>query len=63
MVWRLLVAFVKEVIVLKVKTVLQQLIEERKKNAVLLSILEKLVSDVDYVAMMCDVSLEEDKDE
>ena len=48
---------------LKVKTVLQQLIEERKSNAVLSGLLEKLLSDVDYIAMMCDVSLGEDTDE
>lgn len=48
---------------LKVRTVLQQLIEERKKNAVLSGMIEKLLSDMDYVAMMCDVTLEEDEDE
>ena len=48
---------------LKVKTVLQQLIDERKKNAFLLIKLEKLLSDMDYVAMMCDVELEGDADE
>jgi len=48
---------------LKVKTVLQQLIEERKKNAFLLIKLEKILSDVDYVAMMCDIELEEEIDE
>jgi len=39
------------------------LIEERKKNAVLSVRIEKLMSDVDYVAMMCDISLEEEEDE
>ena len=48
---------------LKVKTVLQQLIDERKKNAFLLMKLEKVLSDMDYIAMMCDVELEEDVDE
>ncbi len=48
---------------LKVKTVLQQLIDERKKNAILLIQLEKILSDVDYVAMMCDVELEEEENE
>ncbi len=48
---------------IKVKSVLQQLIEERKKNAVLSVRVEKLMSDVDYVAMMCDISLEEEEDE
>ena len=48
---------------IKVKSVLQQLIEERKKNSVLSVRIEKLMSDVDYVAMMCDISLEEEEDE
>ena len=48
---------------IKVKSVLQQLIDGRKKNAVLLVRLEKLLSDMDYVAMMCDVTLEEEEDE
>ena len=48
---------------LKVKTVLQQLIDERKKNALLLIKLEKILSDVDYVAMMCDVELDEEENE
>lgn len=48
---------------IKVKTVLQQLIDERKKNAVLSGRLEKLISDMDYVAMMCDIELEEEDDE
>ncbi len=47
----------------KVKTILQQLIDERKKNIVLSSEIEKLLSDVDYMAMMCDVDLEEEDDE
>ena len=48
---------------IKVKTVLQQLIDERKKNAFLMLRLEKLMSDMDYMAMMCDVELEEDENE
>lgn len=48
---------------LKVKTVLQQLIEEKKSNAVLSGLIEKILSDVDYIAMMCDVLLEEDENE
>ncbi len=48
---------------IKVKSVLHQLIEERKKNAVLSVRLEKLLSDMDYVAMMCDISLEEEENE
>ncbi len=47
----------------KVKTVLQQLIEERGKNAVLLGKVEKIFAEIDYVAMMCDVELEEAEDE
>lgn len=48
---------------IKVKTVLQQLIDERKKNALLSAKLERLTSDLDYVAMMCDVELEEEENE
>ena len=48
---------------LKIKTVLQQLIDERKKNAFLMIKLEKILSDIDYVAMMCDVELEEEENE
>lgn len=48
---------------IKFKSVLQQLIEERKKNAVLSVRFEKLLSDMDYIAMMCDVLLEEEEDE
>lgn len=48
---------------IKVKTALQQIIDERKKTAVLLLRLEKLLSDMDYVAMMCDIELEEGEDE
>ncbi len=48
---------------IKVKSVLQQLIDERKKNASLLFRLEKLLSDMDYVAMMCDIELEEEENE
>ncbi len=45
----------------KVRTVLQQLIDERKKNTVLSAAIEKLLSDIDYLAMMCDVALEEEE--
>ena len=44
----------------KIKTVLEQLIEERKKNTILSGKLEKILSDIDYIAMMCDVELEEE---
>lgn len=47
----------------KFKTVLEQIIDERKENTILCAKLEKVLSDVDYVAMMCDVELEEEKDE
>ncbi len=47
----------------KIKSVLQQLIEERSKNAGLLTKIEKIFSDLDYIAMMCDVELEEEKHE
>ena len=53
----------KEIFMIKVKTVLQQLIDERKKNALLSAKLERLTSDLDYVAMMCDVELEEEENE
>lgn len=45
----------------KIKTVLQQLIDEKNKNVVLARKVEKVLSDVDYVAMMCDIELEEEK--
>ncbi len=47
----------------KMKTVLEQLIDERKENLVLYTKFEKLLSDIDYVAMMCDIELEEDVNE
>lgn len=47
----------------KIKTVLEQLIEEKNKNKVLSKKTEKLASDVDYVAMMCEVDLEEEENE
>lgn len=47
----------------KFKTISEQLIEERKKNQVLSVKLEKILSDMDYIAMMCDVELEEGNDE
>ncbi len=45
----------------KVKTVLQQLIDEKNKNIILARKVEKALSDVDYIAMMCDVELEEEE--
>ncbi len=47
----------------KVKTVLQQLIEERNKSKLLSEKTQKLSSDMDYIAMMCDVELEEEENE
>lgn len=47
----------------KYKTISEQLIEERKKNHLLSVKIEKLLSDMDYIAMMCDVELEEENDE
>lgn len=47
----------------KFKTISEQLIEERKKNQVLSVKIEKILSDMDYIAMMCDVELEEENDE
>lgn len=47
----------------KFKTISEQLIDERKKNQVLSVKLEKVLSDMDYIAMMCDVELEEENDE
>ncbi len=47
----------------KYKTISEQLIEERKKNQILSVKLKKILSDMDYIAMMCDVELEEENDE
>ena len=47
----------------KFKTISEQLIEERKKNRILAVKLEKLLSDMDYIAMMCDVELEEENED
>ncbi len=43
----------------KFKSTKEQLIEERKKNAVLQSSLAKTNADIEYLAMMTDVELEE----
>ena len=40
-----------------------QVLEERQKNAQLQSALDKAVADLEYVAMMTDVELEEDENE
>ena len=47
----------------KVKTIIQQLNEERQKNILLANRQEKLTADIDYIAMMSDVELEEENDE
>lgn len=41
----------------------RQLMEEKKKNAELQSKLAKTNADIEYIAMMTDVELEEDTDE
>lgn len=38
----------------------KQIIEERNKNAVLRSTNAELTANVDYIAMMCDVELDND---
>jgi hypothetical protein len=40
----------------------EQLIKEKKKNAQLRAENAELAANVDYLAMMCDVELDEDKD-
>ncbi len=45
----------------KIKTVLQQLVEEKNNNKLLNEKVQKLSSDMDYIAMMCEVKLEEDE--
>lgn len=43
------------------KSTREQLLEERRKNAQLQAALDKTNSDVEYIAMMTDVELEEDE--
>lgn len=43
-----------------VKTVIEQLIEERKKNIQLKNTLEKTSADLEYVAMMADIEIEDE---
>ncbi|MBR0425825.1 MAG: hypothetical protein IJK01_06875 [Clostridia bacterium] len=43
------------------KSTKEQLLEERRKNAQLQAALEKTSADVEYIAMMTDVELEEDE--
>ena len=47
----------------KFKSTKEQLIEERRKNAVLQSALEKTNADVEYIAMMTDIELDEAESE
>lgn len=44
----------------KYSPVKKQIIEERNKNAVLRSTNAELTANVDYIAMMCDVELDND---
>lgn len=43
------------------KSTKEQLLEERRKNVQLQAALEKTSADVEYIAMMTDVELEEDE--
>ena len=43
----------------KVKTIMQQLIDERNRNIQRQNQQEKNTADIDYIAMMCDVELED----
>lgn len=47
----------------KFKDVKTQLMEEKKKNAELQAKLEKTNADIEYIAMMTDVELEETEGE
>lgn len=49
----------------KYKPLKNQILEERKKTARLSAEIMKKSADIDYIAMMCDIELEEseDKDE
>ena len=47
---------------LKIKSVKEQLEEERRKNAVLREALERTSANLDYVAMMTDVEIEPEPD-
>jgi hypothetical protein len=45
------------------KSIHEQLFEERRKNAKLQSQVEKANADLEYIAMMTDVDIEEDETE
>ena len=44
------------------KSTRKQLLEERRKNAQLMAKLNKATADVEYLAMMTDVDMEDDSD-
>lgn len=44
------------------KSTREQLLEERRKNAQLQAALDKTNSDVEYIAMMTDIELEDDEE-
>jgi hypothetical protein len=41
----------------------EQVMEERRKNAALKALSDKNTSDIDYIAMMCDVELDMDDEQ
>lgn len=47
---------------LKIKTVKEQLREEQRKNERLLAAQKEQQSNIDYLAMMCEVELETEAD-
>lgn len=47
---------------LKIKTVKEQLREEKRKNERLLAAQKEQQSNIDYLAMMCEVELETEAD-
>ena len=47
---------------LKIKTVKEQLREEQHKNEPLLAAQKEQQSNIDYIAMMCEVELETEAD-
>lgn len=46
-----------------IKTMREQLVEERRKNAALQAQIIKANSDIEYLAMMADIEMEQDDDE
>lgn len=45
------------------KSTKEQLLEERRKNAQLQAALDKTSADVEYIAMMTDVELDDDEEQ